>query len=283
MAAIWCNGEWRDGSLAVAADDRGLTLGLGLFETMLAVDGRLVWPGRHLARLQASCDRLGWPAPVPDVDHLAAVAGELLDRNRLAAGPARVRLGLTAGSGSLADLSQGDDRMLWIAAAALSAAPVASAVDVSPWLRNDRSPLAGLKCASYAENLLALDHARRRGFAETLFLNTRGHLCEAATANVFLVRESRLFTPSLASGCLPGIARALVIGLAASAGIPCEERELTAKELGHADEIILTSATRGPVSVERLASRTLPTPLLAPLLRGLWQGEIAKTMSGGVI
>lgn len=271
MAVIWCNGEWNGGPLAVPATDRGFAQGLGLFETMLAVHGRLVWPDRHLARLHASCARLGWPAPPLDAAALAALAAELVGRNRLADGLARVRLGLTAGSGGLADLTQGADRLLWLGAAAVPAAAAAMAADISPWPRNERSPLAGLKCESYAENLLALDHARRRGFTETIFLNTAGQLCEAATANVFLARDGRLATPPLASGCLPGIGRDLVIGLAASAGIPCAEQPLEPAELERADEIMLTSAIRGPVALARIAGRALPAPTLAPLLRDLWQ------------
>jgi branched-subunit amino acid aminotransferase/4-amino-4-deoxychorismate lyase len=114
----------------------------------------------------------------------------------------------------------------------------------SPFPRNERSPLAGLKCASYAENLIALDHARRAGADEALFYNTRGELCEAATANVFLVREGRIFTPPLASGCLPGTMRARVIER-----IAVEERDLTAADVEEADEVFLTSATRGVVRV----------------------------------
>ncbi|HEX6859299.1 MAG TPA: aminotransferase class IV, partial [Caulobacteraceae bacterium] len=44
-------------------DDRGLTLGDGLFETILSLDGELVWLEEHLQRLAEGCAALGLPAP----------------------------------------------------------------------------------------------------------------------------------------------------------------------------------------------------------------------------
>ena len=95
-------------------------------------------------------------------------------------------------------------------------------------------------------------------FEETLFANTAGHLCEAATSNVFLVKNGALHTPSLGSGCLPGITRAVVIELAATLGIPCEERDFPVDELHAADELFLTSSIRGVMAVSRFEDRVLP-------------------------
>ena len=46
-----------------------------------------------------------------------------------------------------------------------------------------------------------------RGLNEAILLNQAGDVCEAATANLFMVRDSTLMTPELASGCLPACAR----------------------------------------------------------------------------
>ena len=81
---------------------------------------------------------------------------QLLERNALATGRARIRLTLSAGSGKPGDLALGADHLLWMSAAVLLEAPEATAVSIAPFPRNEHSPLAGLKCASYAENLLAL-------------------------------------------------------------------------------------------------------------------------------
>lgn len=278
MTQLWCNGEWLDSEdFSASPMDRGAILGLGLFETILALDGVLVFPDRHLARLRTGCQRLGWEIPLPD---LAQTAGDLLVLNKLTSGRARIRLAVTGGSGPINDLTPGNDRIVSIIVRPLDDAPASLTVNLSPWPRNERSPLAGLKCASYAENLVALDHARRLGFDETLFLNTTGHLCEAATANLFLVKNGALHTPSIQSGCLPGITRAVVIELAARHGIVCDERVTGLDDLHSADEIFLTSSTRGLVAVSRFEERILRQDPVTESLRRCWNEETRRKIPG---
>lgn len=249
MTYLWCNGQWLDSlDFPSSPMDRGTLLGLGLFETLLALDGVPIFADRHLARLQQACARLGWALPIED---FVGTAVELLARNDLTAGRARIRLAVTAGSGPINDLTSGGDRLVWMKALPVGAPSAGLTACLSPWPRNERSPLAGMKCASYADNLVALDHARRQGFDETVFPNTAGHLCEAATANLFLVSQGVLLTPPLASGCLPGITREVVMELAKGLGIPCEERDLPPGELRLAEEVFLTSSIRGLTRLSR--------------------------------
>ena len=279
MSVLWLNGEWVDAAgFHPSATDRGWTHGLGLFETMRADDGRLAFADRHLARLAAGCHALLWPVPWSDPAELATIAAALLARNGLTAGPARVRLAVSGGSGPLADLTAGADRAVWLSAAPLAPAPAALAVTLSPWPRNERGALAGLKCACYAENLLALDHARRAGCDEALFFNTSGLLCEAATANVFLIRDGELLTPDLASGCLPGITRGVILEISTHLAIPCREIALTADDLASADGMFLTSTLRGPVPVTRLDSRALAVPAVLATLLAAWHTVAADSI-----
>lgn len=272
MNEIWCDGQWlpADKSPSTALD-RGAILGLGLFETMLALDGRPVFWDRHLARLSRSAERLGWVLELAD---LQEICGQLLARNGLTVGRARLRLTVTAGSGPLDDLTAGADRRIWLAATPLAAPPDSVTLGLSPWPRHERSALAGLKTASYGENLVALDEARQRGFQETLFFNTADQLCEAATANVFLVKNGRVSTPPLASGCLPGVGREVIWQLAQRHGLAGDEWPLTMADLLAADEIFLTSATRGPVAVSRFEQREFTLGSVTDTLRQLWQAEI---------
>ncbi len=247
--------------------DRGSIHGLGLFETMLAVDGQLLFANRHLARLRSGHDKLGWPFDFPEFHEIAA---ELLAENGLSTGRARIRLTVTAGSGPIHDLTPGADRLVWMATFPALVPPESLSACLSPWPRNEHSPLAGLKCASYSENLIALDDARRQGFDETIFLNTAGHLCEAATANLFLVKNGVILTPSLASGCLPGITREVVLELAGEIGIPCEVGVLTREDLLAAAEVFLTSSTIGVVPLSRVGDRVMsPGPVTRRLSAAL--------------
>jgi len=277
MTRIWCNGAWLEAlDFAAAPTDRGLMHGLGLFETILAVDGSPAFADLHIARLAAGCVRLGWNPVLPDLQQVMA---ELIEMNDLASGRARIRLSISAGSGKVHDLSLGADHVILMTAVAAADPPASTTANLSPWVRNERSALAGLKCASYAENLVALQHAARLGFEETVFLNTSGHVCEGATSNVFMVKDAVLLTPSLESGCLPGITRDMTIDLAARVSIPCEERDLTADDLRAADEIFITSSIRGVMGLSRFEERTLAVGPVTRALRAAWTDAVRRKTS----
>lgn len=274
MSSIWCNGEWLAADrYPGAAQDRGAFLGLGLFETMAAIDGKVLFADRHLARLSESGARLGWAIEMPE---LRQVARELLERESLSVGRARLRLIVTAGSGPHNDLTPGADRSVWLAAFPGSEIPLSVTACLSPWPRNERSPLAGMKTACYAENLIALDDARKRGFEEAIFLNTSGQLCESATANLFLIKDGVLRTPSQDSGCLPGIGREVLCELAVDHGFTLEEKPLRLDDLQSADEIFLSSATRGPFAVSRMDGRNLFVHPRTDRLRECWEVEVER-------
>ncbi len=272
MAVLWCNGEWMEKGGFLWPMDRGSMFGLALFETILAIDGEPKFLNSHLRRLRDAHERLGWEI-FPN-ENWDATLRELLCRNDLLSGPVRIRLTSTAGSGALNDIARGDDALTWLSAFPCPDFPETVSAMISPWKRNEQSPLTGLKCASYAENLLALDHARKAGFNEAIFFNTADRLCEAATSNIFIVRSGRVLTPPLDSGCLPGVTRSVVIDLAKNHGLTCIETPLEKIDLENADEIFLTSAIRGPMPVSRLDQRNFAATPTADSIRSWWKEEI---------
>lgn len=237
---IWAGGRLRaPEDLVVTGVDHGLTVGDGVFETCAVHDGTVFALGRHLRRLARSAAGLGLPAP--DDDAIRSAVTEVL---RAAPGAGRLRITLTGGPGPLgsdrkdeADLAE----TLVVLAGPAARQEVSRAVRV-PWVRNERSAVAGLKTTSYAENVVALARAREQGADEALLANTVGALCEGTGSNVFVERGGELVTPALASGCLAGITRELVLEWAAEAGLPV--RTAGPDELPYAvlDEVLAGSA-----------------------------------------
>lgn len=88
-----------------------------------------------------------------------------------------------------------------------------------------------------------------------MFANTAGQLCEGTGSNVFVVIGGRLLTPALASGCLAGITRRLVVDWCGA-----EETDLPLDALQQAEEIFLTSTLRDVQAVTRVDDRELPGP-----------------------
>jgi branched-chain amino acid aminotransferase len=115
-------------------------------------------------------------------------------------------------------------------------------VSVSAWQRvNDNAVPARAKITgSYVNACLAVEDAHAAGYNEALLLTADGHVAEASSANLFLVRDGMLATPPLTDDVLPGITRQAVITLALDAGYPIEERKIDRTELYLADELFLT-------------------------------------------
>ncbi|WP_312164790.1 aminotransferase class IV [Phenylobacterium sp.] len=230
-------------------DDRGLLLGDGLFETLLAVDGALVAPQPHLDRMGGGCAALGLP-PLDSAEagRLMAEALAGLDAPRAA-----VRLTLTAGSGGRG-LDRPDAPQVRLFATAAPAPRPAEPADLitSTVRRNDLSPASRLKTLSYLDNVLARAEARGAGMDEALMLNTRGDVACAAAANLFWLWGGRLYTPSLACGALAGTMRARVIAAAADLGVETAQVRAGPAELARADAVFLTNSLIGVRPVRRL-------------------------------
>ena len=217
--------------------------GGGVFETLKVVDGVPFAWSRHMRRLRDSAAALGLP-PV-DASVVRAAVDEALVRE---ARP-RARLRVVWGAGSEAPSLQVEVTELPV--------PPNEFVDVAtaPWPRTAGSPVVSHKTTAYAENLMALSYATERGADEALLVDTHGRLCEGTGTNVFVVVGGQLLTPTLATGCLPGITRELVLEWTSA-----READVSVEEARAADEMFVASSTRDVRAVRRWDDVTFPAP-----------------------
>jgi branched-chain amino acid aminotransferase len=231
---VWFNGSLLDDPTVsvIRVDDHGFTVGDGVFEAVKVLDGKPFALSRHLERLTTSAAGLGLPAPELSVVR-GAVAAVLADQH-LPLG--RLRITWTAGPAPLGSGRGGGPPTL-------------------AGVRNERSAVAGLKTTSYAENVVALAFARERGATEAIFANTVGNICEGTGSNLCYVIDGEARTPTLASGCLAGVTRALVLEW-------CGVREIDEpiSVLDRAEELFLVSTTRDVQPLRRFGDRDLPAP-----------------------
>jgi branched-chain amino acid aminotransferase len=247
---------WIDGALVEEADarvspfDHGLLTGDGVFETFRIAGGRPFAARRHLERLARSTAGMRLPCPP------AAVVLDAMDRviraNGLQVG--RLRVTVTGGPSALGSDRAAAGPTVIVAAGALPAWPPAADVAVSPWPRNERGALAGIKSTSYGENVVALADARERGAGEAIFANLAGNLCEGTGSNVFVGIGGRLVTPPLTAGCLAGVTRDLVMEL-----VEVVEDDVAVGALAAADEAFLTSSTRDVQPIRTVDGQALPS------------------------
>ena len=257
---------WANGAVVAAdepvihADDHGLVVGDGVFETVLVRDGQAFALTRHLRRLTRSAEGLG--IKVDEGYVRGGVDAVLADTP----GRARLRITVTGGRSPY-----GSDRgtappTVLVATAPLTEWPPTADVAIVPWTRNERAATAGLKTTSYADNVVALQWAHDRGAAEAIFANTRGQVCEGTGSNIFFEYDGLLVTPPLLSGCLAGVTRELLLEWLAEDGAAVEERALPIDALRNTTEAFLTSTTRDAMPIARVDGRALanaPGPLSA--------------------
>ena len=267
----WRDGEWIEDGDVLPADDRGLTLGDGLFETLLATDGALAHAALHFRRLAASAAALGLPPP-PEANRLEAVARETLARNRLDRGRAAVRLTLTAGRsarGLARDPSAAARLLITASPAPEAGTPVRLAT--ASVRRNPASPASRHKTLSYIDSVMALRQAHQAGADEAVMFNTRGRPASAAAANLVFRIDGKIVTPPLSEGVLAGTTRTRLLEALPEMG----ERRLTQAEARRADALVLTNALRGIRPALSWDGRDLPGSgeLKARLEAGLSLGE----------
>jgi branched-subunit amino acid aminotransferase/4-amino-4-deoxychorismate lyase len=108
-----------------------------------------------------------------------------------------------------------------------------------------------LKTTSRADYVHSRIEARAAGADDALFLTIDGYVSEATSANLFLIRDGGLLTPSLACAILAGTTREWILHWAASVGLAPQETLLTVGDLAEADEAFLSSSVAGILPVTR--------------------------------
>ena len=261
----------------VSSFDFGFLYGVGLFETFRTWRGRLVGLERHLSRLMKDAKNLGWQLP-PTLETLTDWVLRTLKANKslIAEGKdVRVRITVTPGT---VDPAKG----WWDFASAeptvvIHVTPLPPDFDsrnergwtavLAPWRRPKDFPLWQIKATTYFANVLARRHARSQGADEALWLNTDGNLTEGTATNLFVICDGEIWTPPPEEGLLPGVARSLVIELAASLGFSVIERPIPLSTLSRAEEAFLTNAVIGVVPLTKIGDTLLPSTQTSLQLR----------------
>jgi branched-chain amino acid aminotransferase len=247
--------------------DRGFTLGDGLFETLRAYGGRPFRLADHLERMETAAKALAIPLPF-DMPAVAAAIDELLRANGHDQGDAAVRITLSRGTGPRGLAPPEDPQpTLLISTAVYSALPDACSAVTVDIRRNEGSPLSRMKSLGALDNVLAAGRAAKGGADEAILANNAGFIACGARANLFALVGGRLVTPPIRDGALPGIARRVVLEIAATMGLAGQEISLRPVELERADEVWLTNSLFEVRSIMRLDGRTLQSRAVADKIR----------------
>jgi branched-chain amino acid aminotransferase len=236
----------------------GLLCGWGIFTTLRISRGEAFAYERHWRRLEkdATITRLPMPYTAAKVRvHLH----EVIRANKITEGCARIYLVYNS-----VGFWQSDEKYpqvdLVIYTASLPEHHDTVRLAIREHGRHAASPLAGVKTISWLNNVWAVAEAAKEGFDEVIMLNERGEVTECTSANIFVVRGEKVFTPPLNSGCLEGVTRGILMEIAPEAGVSVLEQALRPEDLNSADEVFISSTNRNLISAGEVAGTKLPAP-----------------------
>jgi 4-amino-4-deoxychorismate lyase len=226
----------------ISAQDRGLTLGDGVFRTLRMEQGRPCWWADQYAKLEADCRQLGLSNPSRSEweQDLAWIAVRLPD--------AVVRLTVTRGPGPrgyrLPDLPL-PTRLCQATPLPDFPDPVAEGgarIRLCSLRLGHQPRLAGTKHLNRLENVLARAEWDDPDIDEGLLLDEAGSLVSGVMSNLFLWRGGGLLTPRLDRCGVAGVARGRLLHWAAGQGIPVRETDLALADLYAAEAAFLTNS-----------------------------------------
>jgi 4-amino-4-deoxychorismate lyase len=247
--AVAGRGAVRPDEPVLHADDEAILRGRAAFETLRVYGGRPFRLEEHLARMQASAERLdlAWPGGFERLAEEALAAAAAPDAVlRLYRTPGRERSGPPV---SLALVSALPDDLEERRARGISLISLLGVRAEAPWL------LGGVKSTSYAVNMAAESEARARGADDAVFVRDDGLVLAGPVTNVWWRHGSTLYTPSPDLGILAGVTRAVLLEAAPAAGYEVAEGAHPLAELLTAEEAFTTSSVREVMPVVEVDGR----------------------------
>ncbi len=232
----------------ITLDNRAFHYGDGVFETMRVVRGRVCFIDAHWARLVEGLKVLRIELPVELGRHpLEQAILELVERNSMP----NARCRLTVFRDSPGYFKPEGNK----GAFTIELTPVERdtyllnergfTVDLYPEIRKPVNVLSVHKTMGSQLYVMAGLWSIEHHLDDCLLQNDRGNIIESSSANIFIVSNGVLYTPSLTDGCLGGVMRMQVINLALENGIKVYESSLNPQNLLVADELFFTNATQG--------------------------------------
>ena len=256
---IWFDGElinWRDAKVHVLT--HGLHYASSVFEGERCYKGKIFREIEHTERLHHSANTLGFKIPY-SIDEICKIRKLVLKANNIVDG--YIRPVSWRGSEMMGISAQRNTIHLAVAAWEWPSYYTPESrlkgikLQLSKWRRPspDTAPVSTKAAGLYMICTLAKHEAEKNGCQDALMLDHRGFIAETTSANIFIIINNELHTPT--PDCfLNGITRQEVIKIAKKNGIPVVERHIKLDELEKADEVFVTGTAAEVTPVSQIGN-----------------------------
>lgn len=252
---LWLNGHFLPvASATIPIGTHALHYASSVFEGIRSYNGHVFKMHEHYERFNQSAQSLGFKLPY-DTAKLEQATRELLQREDFPY--TYIRPLAWCGTRKITVASRGADVNVAIMAweRPLNRECEGIRLVESRWRRPDprTAPVHSKAAGLYMISTMSKNEADAQGYDDALLLDYRGNVAEASTANIFIVKDSKLVTPTPHS-FLNGITRLTIIDLARRLGISVEERDVVLEDFEGATEAFLTGTVIEILSIREIHS-----------------------------
>jgi len=250
LAIVYLNGSFLPlDEATVSPLDRGFLFGDAVYEVIPVYDGRPFLLDAHLLRLNRSLNELRIAEPYSKQDWRTIIEG-LIEKND--GGDLSIYIQVTRGADSGRDHMFPDQvNPTVFGMASLLASPDFSAGVSAITRRDNRWNRCDIKATALLANVLSHQQAREAGAADAVLI-WNDEVTEGASSSVIIIENRELVRRPNGHEVLPGTTTDHVVALARAAGLGYRQERISEARLRSADEIWLTSATKGIAPVVRL-------------------------------
>lgn len=273
MSSICINGKILPADKpALMVDNKSYRYGDGLFETMKVINERISLEDYHFERFFSGLKQMGFEIPaLVTKEKLSQHILFLCEKNNCDV-LGRVRVSVFRGNGGIYE----DNDLQYV----IECWPVDESInqlnengfviDVYPDARKSCDKFSNIKSSNYLPYVMAARYAKENKLNDCLVLNMYDRIADGTIANIFLIKDKKISTPSLTEGCVNGIMRRYLMEQ-----YEVKEIVLTIEDVLSADELFLTNAMYGIRWVKQFRHKTYRNLKTAKmhdeLLKALWQ------------
>jgi branched-chain amino acid aminotransferase len=242
---VYNNKFFVSGTPVISAGSRALKYGDGIFETMRMLDGRILNEDFHFERLFKGLTLLQFTIPkLFSRGFLIQKINELLKKNGHLKN-ARIRLMVFRGNDELFSSADSNPEYIietWPLPDTIELNPNGLIVNVFSDARKSCDEFSNLKSNNYLPFAMAAIYAKKNKLNDAIILNAFNRVCETAVANIFIIKDDKIFTPPLSEGCVAGTMRRWLLEGKIAKKYAFEEKPLSLEDLYLAEEVFLTNA-----------------------------------------
>lgn len=260
----------------ILTQNRGFLYGDAVFETVKIVNSKVLYLEDHYFRLMASMRVVRMEIPMNfTMEYFEEQLLSLTDKLAISAA-ARARITVFRNDGGYY-LPLDRSVSFLVHATALETALYSFdkkgyEVDLFKDFYITKQLLSSIKSTNRILNVTASIYADENGLDNCLLLNDSKNVVEAIQGNIFMVMGGKLITPPVSEGCLNGVMRKQILGLAKTiSGIDVVEDVISPFDLQKAEELFITNVIKGVQPITKYRKKTFTTSVAEQLVEKLNQ------------